>query len=376
MTVTPRLSMGLPVRNGEPHITQSIEALLGQSYSDFELIITDNASTDATEEICRGYAKGDSRIRYYRHAANIGIGPNQNFSVHQARGELFKWASADDLYARTLIESCVAALDEYPDVVLAHSWTAKIDLSGELIKVFEYALSTSSPHAPERFRSILFDRGGDDDYGVIRLDALRRTGLQGSHHHADHTLIAELALLGRFYHVPDWLYFRRVHPGQNGKTTMRKRCVNLDPQRASRLRHPAVRLYGEYLWGYVAAIQGAPMSAKDRLECYAHLLRWFSGRARGKVTAEPDAIEPPAPISVRDVVAGLNVQPAELRGHASPDPGCTTSGAGLVQAGSTPCTAGPCRFSRSAVCSCFHHTTAPTHVATAAPQTVPKAPSK
>jgi len=176
--------------------------------------------------------------------------------------------------------------------------------------------------------------------------------------------------------VPDWLYFRRVHPGQNGKTTMRKRCVNLDPQRASRLRHPAVRLYGEYLWGYVAAIQGAPMSAKDRLECYAHLLRWFSGRARVKVTAEPDAIEPPAPISVRDVVAGLNVQPAELRRHASPDPGCTTSGAGLVQAGSTPCTAGPCRFSRSAVCSCFHHTTAPTHVATAAPQTVPKAPSK
>jgi len=311
MTPTPRLSIGLPVRNGEPYITQAVDALLGQSYTDFELIITDNASTDATEEICREYAKGDPRVRYYRHAVNIGIGPNQNYSVNKARGELFKWASADDLYARTLIEGCVAALDEYPDVVLAHSWTAKVDPAGELIKVFKYTLSTSSPQAPERFRSILFDRGGDDDYGVIRLDVLRRTGLQGSHHHADHTLIAELALRGRFYQVPDWLYFRRVHPGQNGMATMRKRCVNLDPRRASRLRHPAVRLYGEYLWGYVAAVQRAPLPAEDRWKCYEHLMRWFSGRARGKATADPDAVEPPMPISMRDVVAGWKMQVAE-----------------------------------------------------------------
>ncbi|HEX3966291.1 MAG TPA: glycosyltransferase family 2 protein [Trebonia sp.] len=306
MTATPRLSIGLPVRNGEPFVSQAIEALLGQSYTDFELIITDNASTDSTEEICRGYARDDERIRYYRHPANIGIGPNQNFSVHEARGELFKWASADDLYARTLIESCVAALDEYPDVVLAHSWTAKIDTAGNLIKAFEYALSTATPYAPERFRSVLFDRGGDDDYGVIRIEVLRRTGLQGSHHHADHTLIAELGLLGRFYQVPDWLYFRRVHPGQNGRTSMRKRCVNLDPRRASRLRHPAVRLYGEYIWRYVAAIQRAPLSAEDRLKCYRYLMQWFSGRAVGNETAEPDAIDPPPPLSVNDLVARWN----------------------------------------------------------------------
>jgi glycosyltransferase involved in cell wall biosynthesis len=303
VTATPRLSIGLPVRNGEPYITKSIEALLGQSYADFELIISDNDSTDSTEEICRGYAKDDSRIRYYRHPHNIGIGPNQDFSVHEARGELFKWVAADDLYARTLLESCVAALDEYPDVVLAHSWTARIDSTENIVKVFEYALSTSSPHAPERFRSILFDRSGDDDYGVMRIEALRRTGLQGSYHHADHVLIAELALQGRFYHVPEWLFFRRVHPGQNGVTTMRKRCVNLDPRRASRIRHPAVRLYGEYLWGYIAAIAQAPLSAADRLACYRYLVQWFSGRARGHATPAPRAIDPPPPISVGDVVA-------------------------------------------------------------------------
>lgn len=311
MTATPRLSIGLPVRNGEPYITESVEALLGQTYTNFELIIADNASTDDTEEICREYAKDDSRVRYYRHPNNIGIAPNENFAVRKARGELFKWASSDDLYARTLIESCVAALDEYPDVVLAHCWTAKIDGVGNLFKAFEYALSTSSPHAPERFRSILFDRSGDDDYGVIRIEVLRRTPLQGSYHHADHALVAELGLHGRFYQVPEWLYFRRVHPAQNGKTTLRKRCVNLDPQRASRLRHPAIRLYGEYLWGYIAAIQRAPLSAADRVECYQHLIQWFAGRARGKVTAEPEAVDPASPILISDVVARRETRVSE-----------------------------------------------------------------
>jgi glycosyltransferase involved in cell wall biosynthesis len=317
LTAPPRLSIGLPVRNGEPYVTESIEALLGQSYTDFELIITDNASTDGTEEICREYERDDSRIRYYRHPDNIGIGPNENFCVHQARGELFKWAAADDLYARTLLENCIAALDEYPDVVLAHCWTAKIDTAGQLIKVFEYALSTSSPYAPERFRSILFDRAGDDDYGVMRIDVLRRTPLLGSFHHADHALIAGLALQGRFYQVPDWLFFRRVHPGQAGKTSVRKRCVNLDPRRASKLRHPIVRLYGEYLWAYIAAIQRAPLSAEDRVKCYQHLLRWFSGRAKGDVTAEPDAIVPLQPLLLDDVVAHRNTQISELGGESA-----------------------------------------------------------
>ena len=106
---------------------QSIEALLGQTYADFELVISDNASTDETGDICRRYEKEDSRVRYFRQPKNIGLAPNHNYVVEQSRGELFKWSANDDLYARDLVKRCVAALDEYPDVVLAHSWTAKID---------------------------------------------------------------------------------------------------------------------------------------------------------------------------------------------------------------------------------------------------------
>ena len=103
MNTIPRLTIGLPVYNGEKYLGESLEALLGQSYEDFELIIADNASTDGTGDICRRYEKQDSRIRCVRQPRNIGCAPNHNFVVWQARGELFKWASHDDLYARNML---------------------------------------------------------------------------------------------------------------------------------------------------------------------------------------------------------------------------------------------------------------------------------
>src|SRR5690349_16130603 len=155
MKRAPRLSVGLPVYNGENYLAESIEALLGQSYEDFELIISDNASTDGTADICRRYQQKDPRIRYLRQEHNIGAAPNHNILVEQARGELFKWASHDDLYARDLLERCVDALDQFPHVVLAHSWTALIDDSGTVTKAVRYGLASASQSAPERFRSYL-----------------------------------------------------------------------------------------------------------------------------------------------------------------------------------------------------------------------------
>ena len=314
MIAVPRLSVGLPVYNGENYLAESIEALLGQSYEDFELIISDNASTDGTAEICRQYEKQDPRIRYFRQPRNVGLAPNHNFTAEQARGEMFKWASNDDLYARDLMERCVAALDEHPQVVLAHSWTAMIDGSGTVTKAEQYPLATASPLAPERFRSMLFDSGGDDDGGVMRLAVLRRTAMKDSYHHSDRTIIAELALHGPFYQVQDWLYFRRDHPEQAERAcpTVRSRCANMDPRRADRLRHPVARLYTEYIWAYIAAVRRAPLSPADRQQCYRYLARWVTSRARPGHTrgaTEPaaaaghGAIAEPL-ISVGDVVAG------------------------------------------------------------------------
>ena len=214
MNAVPRLSIGLPVYNGEKYLAEALEALLGQSYEDFELIISDNASTDGTAGICRRYEKQDSRIRYVRQPRNIGLVPNHNFVVGLARGELFKWAAHDDLYARDLLKRCVDALDENPQAVFAHSWSAIIDSSATPTKLVKYPEATASPRAPERFRSMLSDGKSRLYYGIVRTDVLRRTPLHDSYHYADRTLVTEIALHGPFCQVPDWLYFRRDHPGQ------------------------------------------------------------------------------------------------------------------------------------------------------------------
>jgi glycosyltransferase involved in cell wall biosynthesis len=309
MKRAPTLSVGLPVYNGQNYLAESIEALLGQSYADFELIISDNASTDDTADICRRYQEKDSRIRYFRQEHNIGGAPNHNFLVGQARGELFKWASHDDLYARDLLGRCVAALKEFPNVVLAHSWTALIDDSGTVTKAVRYPLVTSSSSAPERFRSILYESGGDDDGGVIRMDVLRRAPLLGSYHHSDRTLVAGLALCGPFYQVPDWLYFRRDHAerAERAFKTVRAWCANLDPHRANALRNPAIRLYAEYVRGFATAIQRAPLTPVEKSVCYRHLARWLMSRAnvgRGRYVPEPPSAADVAISSLDLIVPG------------------------------------------------------------------------
>lgn len=312
MSTAPRLSIGLPVYNGERFLHEALDALLGQSYENFELIISDNASTDSTASICRRYERQDSRIRYIRQPSNIGLVPNHNFVFGQARGELFKWGAHDDLYARDLLGRCVHALDEHPEAVLAHSLSAMIDGSGAVRGTFEFRADCTSERAPERFRSMLFDGWDDYTYGVIRSTALRRMRPHNSFHFADRILNMGMALQGPFCLVPDCLYFRREHTGRP-PLSVRSRCAGLDPRRASRLRHPAARLYAEYIWGYITAIRCAPMPPADRRECYRILIRWMAGRLLpvasrsmhgGALAAWEPTSGPPPVISVDALVAG------------------------------------------------------------------------
>ena len=80
----PRVSIGLPVYNGEVYLSGALDTLLGQTFTDLELIISDNASTDRTPEICRSYAARDHRVRYIRHEVNRGVPWNHNFALGQA----------------------------------------------------------------------------------------------------------------------------------------------------------------------------------------------------------------------------------------------------------------------------------------------------
>jgi glycosyltransferase involved in cell wall biosynthesis len=277
MSAIPHLTIGLPVFNGEEFLGDALDALLSQSYTNFELIISDNASTDGTAEICRSYEKRDSRIRCIRQRQQIGMVANHNFLVGLARGELFKWASHDDLYAPEYLEQCVAALEDHPEAVLAHSWCILMDACGDPIELITYPEATGARHATERLRSMLFDGKGDWIYSVMRTATLRQTPLHGTYHGGERTLITEFALHGALHQIPDPMFYRRDHPGRH--LASRDWSIRFDPARDSRLRHPAARLYGEYLWGYVSAIRRAPLTRAQKRDCYALLARWLITRA-------------------------------------------------------------------------------------------------
>ena len=115
---SPRLSIGLPVYNGERYLAEAFDCFLAQTFQDFEIIVCDNASTDHTAEICRSYAERDPRIRYYRNGKNLGAIPNFNRVFELSRSPLFKWAAHDDLYHPRYMETCIRILDD----ILTSSW--------------------------------------------------------------------------------------------------------------------------------------------------------------------------------------------------------------------------------------------------------------
>jgi glycosyltransferase involved in cell wall biosynthesis len=208
----PRVSVGLPVYNGERYLEESILAVLGQTLTDLELVICDNASTDGTEAICRRYAALDGRIRYQRNVENIGGQRNHLRVFELSRGHYFRWAAHDDLIASEFLERCVGVLDSDDRYVLAFSRFDVINEVGGFVELGAPppAFVNSLPH--ERLRAFWRSpRVHQVIYGVIRRDSLERTGLMGDWYASDRSLLIELALLGGFARIEEVLHHHREH---------------------------------------------------------------------------------------------------------------------------------------------------------------------
>jgi len=126
----PRLSIGIPVYNGQEYLPELLESLLIQTFEDFEILICDNASNDRTGDICREFERRDRRVHYTCNERNLGAVANFNRVFEISTAPLFKWAAHDDLYHSDYLSECIRVLDANPDVVLAHSGTAFIDDQG------------------------------------------------------------------------------------------------------------------------------------------------------------------------------------------------------------------------------------------------------
>ncbi len=276
----PRVSIGLPVYNGAEFVAEALNSLLAQTYRDFELIISDNGSTDETEAICRAYALKDSRIQYHRNGENRGAAWNFNYVFELSTGDYFKWVAHDDICAREFLERCVDVLDQMPFVILCYAKTKIIDEQGRHVASYIERCDVSFPRPSERFRNLLRNLGlSNPMFGVARANILRMTPLIGHYIASDVILMAELALRGQFYEVPEWLFFRRDHPGKSTRAnrTGGEKASWYDPANTGKLEWRTWR----HFFGLLECIRRVEMPRYEKAACYVYMAKWFRWNLRG-----------------------------------------------------------------------------------------------
>jgi glycosyltransferase involved in cell wall biosynthesis len=270
----PQVTVGLPVYNGERHLEGAIRSILAQSYSDFELVISDNASTDATGVICKDYALLDERIRYHRQDVNVGCRGNFHIVFGLGSGgRYFKWAGHDDRIEREYLARCVAHLEAHPEDVLCQTLLTLIDGEGNPLPDAPVPSTFDDPTPHARLRS-LFE--GPKTYqtlfGVWRHDALARSHLFGPWYASDRALLIEMSLFGGFAQVPEPLYVSCDHEERGDYVDDR-----LDWYAPERAGEPEAG-YWHHLWWVTRSLATTPMSGAERLRCLAELGRRASGK--------------------------------------------------------------------------------------------------
>jgi glycosyltransferase involved in cell wall biosynthesis len=271
MTDRPLVTIGLPAYNREALLRQSLDSLLAQTYTNFVLLISDNASTDATPQICKEYAQRDSRVKYYRNDVNIGNPRNFNRVFELTTTPYLKWSTTDDLWEPTFLERALEVMERDPSIALCYPKTFIIDAHGQNPQPYEDGLHLMQEDPAERFLTLIKSiRLAHQHLGLIRMSCLRRTHLLGTHVASDLNLLAEITLYGKFYELPERLFYRRFHP-TSGSWKRGDAQHQAQHYHGSTPRGKLTRWHGHL--AFFAAIHTSPLPLRSRARVYKVLLR-------------------------------------------------------------------------------------------------------
>jgi glycosyltransferase involved in cell wall biosynthesis len=275
----PLVSIGLPVRNGARYIGEAVRSVLDQHDDRLELVISDNASSDGTEEICRQFARSDPRVRYHRQQQNIGLVPNFNGVLHLARGTYFKWIGDDDRLEPTYVSRCVEVLEDDAGLILVTTQQAHIDPDGTVESADYDGTPMRSARPVERFTEMLRLLTEsylllDPLYGMMRRDPVSRLP-RPVMLFEDQILAARLALAGPFGHVREIHSYRRFKPFQRLPATARQLGVPAWQAQA------ATTLQCREL---LVAVREADLDPAERRHANAAIARMFVRRKRVTAT--------------------------------------------------------------------------------------------
>jgi glycosyltransferase involved in cell wall biosynthesis len=291
----PKVSIGMPVFNGANFLRHSLRSLLEQDFDDFELIISDNGSTDETEAICRELAAVDRRIRYYRNKDNIGAARNYNRVFQLARGQFFKWAAHDDECHPALLRRCVETLERAPaSVVMVYPLGELIDEQGKVLEpvLDRIASNDSRPH--RRLAHLLWSLNMCDPvFGLYRVEHLKKSGLIGPFCGADYVMLGELTMMGPIMELNEVLFRLRAHARRSmqANDTARARTTWYDPSAASRLF--VLPDWEQMVWAMMRSACRADLPLGEKLKCclavpgvhYWRRFRTAGGRVKRRLFA-------------------------------------------------------------------------------------------
>jgi len=293
MTTSPRLSIGVPVYNGADYIEEAIHSHLSQDFGDFELVVSDNCSDDATPDIVNDIAKSDPRVTYTRNETNIGGPANFNRLFRLTSGEYFRWAAADDRVQPGYLQAVVDLLDQDPDVVIAHTESLLIDPASEPMMEMDQgylggdgyleAIRLRPPVGDERFHSpqphkridAVINNNHRNFYifGTMRRSTMMQTRLHGAFYGGDRTFLVEMAMRGTFRKHPDELFASRSHAKNSGRN-----ALNFEELK----QHGAQDLTfaSQVMKGYVRGVRQARVDRGEELRCLAVIAKKFKQPTR------------------------------------------------------------------------------------------------
>ncbi|MCU1677878.1 MAG: hypothetical protein JWM93_2636 [Frankiales bacterium] len=283
----PKVSVGLPVYNAQRYLATALDCLLAQTFTDFEVVVSDNASTDATPAILAEYASRDPRITIHTQPQNRGGAWNHNFVFEQSRGQLFKWYAYDDALAPTYLAALVAAFDADPELVLAFPRTIIIDDDGAQVEHYRTDLPWAAATPSQRLRNLLGPQLEDSllhlchpNYGLVRRDVRATTGLIRPYRSSDEVQLVELALRGPWTQVPEPLFLHRRH----SQSTMLSRTPSelagwYDPSAGSSFPLTTRRRF----FAFLRAAAVAPISPSQRVRSLGVVLHWVASDRRWHV---------------------------------------------------------------------------------------------
>jgi glycosyltransferase involved in cell wall biosynthesis len=269
---TARVTIGVPVYNGERFLAQCLDSLLAQTYRDFALVISDNASTDRTQAICERYARADPRVQYRRNPVNIGLYGNFNRVLGLVRTPYVKLASADDFWAPEMLADAMEQMERDASLVLCHPRAVLVSEDGGELRRYDKPLHVLEDDPAMRFKRVLNELALVNQLmGVMRIDAVRSMAPFTNNTDADVVFMAELSLYGKIMELPKYQYFRRFHEA----------CSSWDRKSETHqvkavFRAGTRRIYlptWKHYWGLMRGVLRSPLRLGAKVELLAFLGR-------------------------------------------------------------------------------------------------------